>query len=124
MNNTGNPNYENPYISDSTVAELTIDDLQNESTREIIEIIDDITATISDWDILGQMKELGEDYENYDDDEFADAIINHVVMSIEADRQNLIAEFVKLEASALEELEDVDNAQYIFDKDDVVGYIE
>ena len=124
MNTTGNPNYENPYINDSTVAELTIDDLKNESTREIIEIIDDIAATISNWDILGQMKELGEDYENYDDDEFADAIINHVVMSIEADRQNLIAEFVKLEASVLEELEDVDNVQYLFDKDDVVGYIE
>lgn len=89
----GNPNLENPYIDDPYVASLTTDDILDKNDKEVIEILDGIIETIADWDILEQMKSLGEDYEMYNDDEFAEAILKHVVLSMEADRQNLIAQY-------------------------------
>lgn len=86
--------FENPYIDDAYVASLTIEDITNEKDKEVVEILDGIIDTIADWDILEQMKSLGEDYEMYDNEEFAEAILKHVVLSMEADRQNLIAQYL------------------------------
>ena len=93
----------NPYIEDSYLETLTIEDLHEESSRDIINIIDDIIDNLDDWDVLSEMRDNGEDVEFLNREELASAILENVIMSIKADRQMLIDNLIELEHEMLTE---------------------
>ena len=87
---------ENPYIEDSEIEKLSKNNLKDRNHQLIIGLLEAIIDDFEDWDILGQMQQLGDDQENYKTREsLVDAVMKHIVMSLTADKQALIKEFLE-----------------------------
>ena len=87
---------ENPYIEDREIERLSKNNLKDKNHQLIVGLLEAIIDDFEDWDILWQMQQLGDDQENYKTREsLVDAVMRHIVMSLTADKQALIKEFLE-----------------------------
>lgn len=88
-------NYYNPYLEDESFADLSVEDIEDEDARDVVKTVEAFIDGLKDWDILSDMREYGVPFDTYDDEELAGAIMDHVIMSLEADKMALISEIIQ-----------------------------